>query len=204
MSTRKLISNAQKFLAGIRANTQSKEQQDLLDVIFDALLFIDSTGQIYSFEDYRKHLVSDDPPRVVAAFGTREEAEAWLKEQPEPPSSAYVLIADQYHLLVYNRELAHHRIFPHPVLEYFLSARVREGLSPPVAAFATRQEAAGWFANEVAPPKQAVIMIAGEPHLAVYHPNIKHRSIYSLSIAIEVEKPEASRQGRPSEGPANE
>jgi hypothetical protein len=192
MSTRKLTSKAMDFLAAMRANTQSQEEQELLDVLFDALLFIDSTGQIYTFEDYRKHLASDDPPRVVASFDTREEAEAWLKEQPEPPSSAYVLIADQYHLLVYNRELKHRRIFPHPVLEYFLGARLREGLPPPVASFATRQDAEEWLANEAAPPKQSVIEIAGEPHLAVHHSNINHRSIYPFSMAIEVEEPDAS------------
>ncbi len=81
------------------------------------------------------------------------------------------------------------------MLEYFLGARVREGLPPPVASFATRQEAEEWFANEAAPPKQSVIMIADEPHLAVYHPNINHRSIYPFSMAIEAEEPDASHQG---------
>lgn len=202
MSTRKLTSKAMEFLAQIRAATPSQEQQELLDVLFDALLFIDSSGQLYAFEDYRKHLVSGDPPRVVAAFASREEAEGWLMEQPEPPSSAYVLIADQYHLLVYNRELNHRRIFPHPVLEYFLGARMRDGLPPPVASFATRQEAEAWLKNEPAPPRQAVIQIAGEPCLAVYHPNIHHRSIYPFSMAAKVEEPDAPparTDGEPSE-----
>ena len=194
MSTRKLTSQAKEFLTELRANTQSKEQQELLDVLFDALLFIDSTGQLYAFEDYRKYLVSNDPPRVVAAFDTREDAEAWLKETPEPPSSAYVLIGDRYHQLVYNRELNHRRIFPHPVLEYFLGARVRDGLPPPVASFSTRQEAESWLKNETAPAKQAVILIAGKPHLAVYHPNINHRSLYPFSMASDAE-PEDPHQG---------
>lgn len=190
MSTRKLVSKAQQLLVEIRATPQAQEQQELLDVLFDALLFIDSTGQLYAFEDYRKHLASDDPPRVVAAFNTLEEAEAWLKELPEPPSSAYVLVGDRYHQLVYNRELSHRRIFPHPVLEYFLGARVREGLPPPVASFATRQEAEMWLQNEAKPPQQAVILIAGEPHLAVHHLNIHRRSIYPFSMALTVEEPE--------------
>jgi len=124
MSTRKLTSKALEFLVALRANPQFKDQQEVLDVIFDALLFIDSTGQVYAFEDYRKHLVSDDPPRAVAAFDTLEEGEAWLKEHPNPPSSAYVLIADQYHQLVYNRELNHRRVFPHPVFLSITSAAV--------------------------------------------------------------------------------
>jgi len=199
MSTRKLLSRATKFLAELGSNTSAPEQQEVLDVLFDALLFISLTGQLHAFEDYRKHLVSDDPPRVAAAFGSREEAETWLKEHPEPPSSAYVLIADQYHLLVYIRELEDRRIFPHPVLEYFLGARVREGLPPPVASFATRQEAEAWFKNEASPPIQAVILIAGEPHLAVYHSNIRHRSIYPFSMAVVGEGTDAPQDGHGGE-----
>jgi len=195
MSTRKLISGAMKLLEELGANASAQEKQDVLDVLFDALLFIESTGQLHAFEDYRKHLVSDDPPRVLAAFGSREEADTWLKEHPEPPSSAYVLIAEQYHLLVYSRELQHRHIFPHPVLEYFLGGLVREGLPPPVASFATRQEAEAWFKGEAAPPTKAVILIAGEPHLAVYHSNIRHRSIYPFSMAAEGEAPDAPEDG---------
>jgi hypothetical protein len=186
MSTRKLTSKAMEYLAALRADTQSNEQQEVLDVIFDALLFIDSTGQLYAFEDYRRHLASDDPPRVMAAFDTREEAETWLKEHPAPPSSAYVLVAGEYHQLVYNRELNHRRVFPHPVLEYYLGGRLRDGLPSPVASFATRQEAEAWLENEVAPPTQAVIMIADEPYLAVSHSHINRRLIYPFSMAIEV------------------
>ncbi|HSP77979.1 MAG TPA: head protein [Myxococcaceae bacterium] len=190
MNTRKLTARARELLAEIRATSQSKEQQELLDVIFDALLFIDSTGQLYAFEDYRKYLASDDPPHVVASFNTLEEADTWLTEHPNPPSSAYILVADQYHQLVYIREKHHRHIFPHPVLEYYLGARMRDGLPPPAASFATRQEAEAWFQQEAAPPRQAVITIAGELHLAVYHPNINHRSIYPFSLAANVEESE--------------
>lgn len=190
MNMRKLTSKAKALLADIRANTESQEQQELLDVLFDALLFIDSTGQLYAFEDYRQHLVSDDPPRVLASFNTREEADSWLRGQAEPPSSGYVLIADQYHQLAFIREGNHRRLFPHPVLEYYLGARLREGLPPPVASFVTREQAEAWLKNETAPPRQAVIMVAGEPHLAVYHPNIPHRVIYPFSMAAQEEEAE--------------
>jgi hypothetical protein len=127
---------------------------------------------------------------VLASFNTREDADAWLEEEPEPPSSGYVLIADQYHQLVFIREGNHRRLFSHPVLAYYLGARLRDGLPPPVASFATREQAAAWLQNEAAPPRHAVIMIAGEPHLAVHHPNISHRSIYAFSMAIQLEEPE--------------
>jgi hypothetical protein len=200
MTTRQLMTRARELLAELRAGTQSEEQQELLDVIFDALLFIDSSGQLYAFEDYRKHLVSDDPPQVVASFNTREEAETWLREHPDPPSSAYLLIADEYHHLIHIREKHHRRIFPHPVLEHYLGARLREGLPPPVASFATRQEAEDWFRNEATPPKQAVIAIAGEPHLAVYHPHINHRSIYPFSLAAKTEESDAHQAPGGSSG----
>jgi hypothetical protein len=195
MTTRKLTTKAMDLLAEIRANTPSLERQELLDVIFDALLFIDSTGQTYAFEDYRKHLASDEPPRVVASFNTLEEANAWLNELPEPPSSAYVLVANQYHHLIYIREKDHRRIFPHPVLEYYLGTRMREGLPPPVASFPTREEAEAWFQSLDAPPTHSVIRIAGEPHLAVFHPNIKHRTIYPFSMAAH----EARGDDRPQD-----
>jgi hypothetical protein len=86
---------------------------------------------------------------------------------------------------VFIRERNHRGLFPHPVLEYYLGARVRDGLPPPVASFATRQQAEAWFANEAAPPRHAVILVAGEPHLAVYHPNLGHRSIYPFSLATQ-------------------
>jgi hypothetical protein len=190
MNTRELLIKATDFLAAMGITPQSQEQQEFLDVIFDALLFIDSTGQTYAFEDYRKHLASDDPPRVVASFNTREEADSWLSELPDPPSSAYVLVADQYHHLIYIREKNHRRLFPHPVFEYYLGTRMREGLSPPVASFATRGEADAWLQGQSEPPRQAVIQISGEPYLAVYHPNINHRSIYPFSMAARVEAPE--------------
>ena len=202
MNTRKLMAKATELLAEIRATTPSQARQELLDVIFDALLFIDSTGQTYAFEDYRKHLTSDDPPHVVASFNTREEADAWLRDHPDPPSSAYILVADQYHHLIYIREKSHRRLFPHPVLEYYLGARMREGLPPPVASFATRQEAEAWLQSQAAPPRQAVIQISGELHLAVYHPQINHRSIYPFSMAAEVEELEEQDQepvGEPAE-----
>jgi hypothetical protein len=190
MNTRELIIKATDFLAEMGITPQSQEQQEFLDVIFDALLFIEATGQTYAFEDYRKHLVSDDPPRVVASFNTREEADAWLREHADPPSSAYILVADQYHHLIYIREKNHRRLFPHPVLEYYLGARMREGLPPPVASFATRVEAEAWLQGQVVPPRQTVIQISGEPYLAVYHSNINHRSIYPFSLATRVEAPE--------------
>jgi hypothetical protein len=88
MNTRNLLTQAKALIAEIQSNTASPEQKELLDAVFDALLFIDSSGQLYAFEDYRKHLASDDLPMALASFDTLQAAEAWLRETPEPPSSA--------------------------------------------------------------------------------------------------------------------
>ncbi|MDC0712096.1 head protein [Stigmatella sp. ncwal1] len=178
MSTRKLLSAAKALIAELQSSTAHPEQRELLNAVFDALLFIDSTGQIYAFEDYRRHLASDDLPLVVASFDTRQAAETWLQKHPEPPSSALILIADQYHELAFIRELNLRRISPHPVLDEFLRALIRDGLPPAVASFTTRQEAETWFKGQDTLGRQSLIRIAGRPYLAVYQPRIQHRAIY--------------------------
>ncbi|SEU22254.1 head protein [Stigmatella erecta] len=189
MSTRKLLSKAKALIAEIQSNTASPEQRELLDAVFDALLFIDSTGQLYVFEDYRKHLASNDLPLALASFDTLQAAEAWLRETPEPPSSASLLIGGQYHELVFIREQNHRRIFPHPVLEHVLNGLLRDGLPAPVASFATRQDAEAWFQRLPAPGNPFIIHIAGEPHLAVYQPRAQHRAIYPFPRSLNSHEP---------------
>lgn len=187
MSTSKTADDALDLLGRIRSSTQSSEEQQLLDLTFDALLFIQATGQTYAFEDYRKYLGSNDPPPVVARFGTREEAEDWLEGHPNPPHMAPILIADAYHLVVYDRETGLRRLPATPTLENYLTRLKRA--EPPVAAasFLTRAEAEAWFQTQPASTRRAWVLIGGEFHLAVYHPNIQHRALYPLSLAWEDE-----------------
>src|SRR5512143_481692 len=98
MKIGELILAAQELLGRIHEDAQSSEERELLRVAFDALGFTWSAGQIHEFEDYRKRLELDAPAPVVAAFNTRAEADAWLKDNPRPPHMAYVLIADEYHV----------------------------------------------------------------------------------------------------------
>jgi hypothetical protein len=93
------------LLGRLRADTQSEEEQELLAAAIDAILFIISTGQRYAFVDYRQQNQSDISPPVIATFNTREEADAWLKNHPSPPDGTFVLIAGQYHHVVYSREM---------------------------------------------------------------------------------------------------
>ncbi|MDY7230563.1 hypothetical protein [Hyalangium rubrum] len=102
------------LLARLRAENPSAEEQELLAVAIDAILFITSTGQRYAFVDYLQQRESDAPPPLAASFDTREEAEAWLKNHPAPPDGTFVRIAGQYHHVLYSREMNLRRFIPSP------------------------------------------------------------------------------------------
>lgn len=192
MNERALPTDVMNLLARIRAKTHSEKEQELLAAAINALLFITSTGQRYAFADFLKRLESNAPPPVVASFKTREEADTWLNSHPEPPDSALVLIADQYHTVTYLRETNHRRLIPLPVLEYHLGRLKREGLPPAVASLNTRQEAEAWFIGQTEPPEQSHITIAGDSYLAVYHRNVNHRALYPFSMALDEEQDEGN------------
>jgi hypothetical protein len=177
-----------ELLARFRADSQSPREKELLAVAINALLFISSTGQRYAFEDFLRYLESNEPPPVVAAFDTREEAESWLYTHPSPPDSALVLIADQYHLVVYHRKTNLRRLLPHRVLEFHLGYLAQGGLPPPVASFETRAEAEAWLARQPEPPRQAVVRVAGEDYLAVYHRHVNRRTLHPFSQAMAPEE----------------
>jgi hypothetical protein len=106
------------LLGRLRAGTSSAEEQELLAVAIDAMLFITSTGQRYAFVDYLQQSETAALPPVVASFKTRDEAEDWLQKHPEPPDGTHVLIGDEYHHVVYSREKNLRRLIRSPVLEY--------------------------------------------------------------------------------------
>lgn len=179
---------AMDLLARLRADAQSPEQQESLAIAIDAILFITSSGQRYVFEDFRRNLNLNVPPPVVAAFSTHQEADTWLSSHPEPPDATFVLVADKYHLVMYRRETNLRRLLPDPAIEHYLGRLKRGGLPPAVASFSTRKAAEDWLTAQGEPPEQSSITIAGEPHLAVYHRNIKHLAIYPFSMAVELKE----------------
>jgi hypothetical protein len=153
----------------------------------DALKFIAATGQSREFDAYRQSLNARAPPLVIASFDTREAADAWLKQHPSPPLHAYVLIAGEYHVVMHVPESNHRRLISHPVLEFYLADLLREGLPAPEASFHTREEADAWLHAAPEPPRQTVLQIAGEPHLAVYHHRVGLRALYPFSRAAKPE-----------------
>jgi hypothetical protein len=187
------IIEAQEFLGKNREHAQSPEEKELFLLAIDALWFVWRNGQSYEFESYRKDVESKAPPRVIASFNTRDEAEAWLRAKPKPPDLALVLIADEYHSVLSSREGDRRALVPDPALELHIEEITRNGLPPVVATFYTRDEADAWFDSQAEPPAQAVIQIGGERHLAVFYQNINHRAIFPFSI---VERLHARRKRR--------
>ncbi|WP_434384977.1 hypothetical protein [Melittangium boletus] len=103
-----------------------------------------------------------------------------MKHHPHPPHQAYALVSGEYHVVMDLPELQHRRLVSHPVLEFYLADRVRAGLPPPAATFRTHEEAQAWLDAQPEAPRQVVIQIAGEDHLAVYHHRVGVRALYAL------------------------
>lgn len=106
------------------------------------------------------------------------------------PHHAYVLVAGEYHVIMYIPELNHRRLIAHPVLEFYLEDMIREGLPAPVATFTTHEDARAWLDSQPEPPRQVFIRIAGEYYLVVYHYRVNLRAIYPVSLAAK-----SGRQG---------
>ncbi|MCP3139899.1 head protein [Pyxidicoccus xibeiensis] len=171
------------LLGRLWEESTSEEDKEYLSAAMGALDFISQTGQSHDFEAYRESVLADAPPLVIAAFDTKESAEAWLKNHPNPPSGAQVLIAGEYHDVRWVPERDRRYLLSGRSLEYYLRGMLDEGLPSPVATFATAEEAGAWVDSQPEPPRQVVITIAGEPHLVAYHHRINLRAIYPLSRA---------------------
>lgn len=188
MKLGELSLETQELLGKLREAAHSDEEKERFLVAMDALKFIGATGQSQDFNDYRQSLDTHAPPLVIAAFDTREEAEAWLNGHPKPPHLAYILIAGAYHVVMHVPELHHRRLISHPVLEFYLADMIREGIPAPFATFNTREEAKAWVDHQPDPPRQVFIHIGGQPHLVAYHHRIGLRAMYPLSMAAPLKQ----------------
>ena len=57
-------------------------------------------------------LKSEEPPVASASFSSLEEAEAWLKSQPEPARWAWVSIGGEFYVAAYYANIHHRALFP--------------------------------------------------------------------------------------------
>ena len=184
------------YLEQMGARARSAEEKETLRAASDALVFIESSGQHEGLEDYLRHWRSSTLPPVIAVFETREQADAWLERQPDPPYKARVLIGDEYHAVLARRENRDWPFVPMPVVAEFIEDQLRNGLPPVVAAFETREQAEAWLATIPEPPGHAFITINGEHHLAACWKNVNHRAIYPFTLADELARERRARMRR--------
>ena len=191
------VSEAWRTLSLIGDALRSEEKKKLIQVARAQLEFIVSTGQCEEFHDYLKTFYRNPPP-VIARFDTRDEAETWLRNLPEPPSSAYILVGNEYLEVFYSRERGVRALRRDYALERFIEAVTSRGLPAPAASFDTHAEAAVWWKSHPAPPLSVFVRIAGEHQLAVYHKKIDYRSLHPISILEDWrrEQERIAEQGR--------
>lgn len=191
MNIHELILEVQGLLGRTQRSAQSPEERELLRVATAALMFISETGTVHSFEDYLQFR-REAPPYAVASFKTREEADAWLQQHPEPPHGAFVLIADEYHIVMHVREVNHRQIFPHPILEGYLE-QIQQVASPAaIPSFKTREEAEVWLEGTAKPRQGVLVSIAGQSRIALHH---RHLNRYSIHPVPNRAPPQGEEQG---------
>jgi hypothetical protein len=178
-----LLQRTERFFTELLEAHQPPDEAELTRVVIDALHFIAATGQLASMEEYVRHLDAGAPPYVVAAFGSLEEAEAWLMNHPDPPDFAHVIVAGEYRSVYYQRKRNIRKLPNDNAIEYYLAELQKE--EPPIAqlSFATREEAEAWLKTQPEPARREWVSISGELYLAAYYPNIKHRALFTLSMA---------------------
>lgn len=180
MNIHELILGAQGLLGRTLRSASSAEEQELFKVAAAALMFISETGTVHAFEDYLQFR-KEAPPYAVAFFRTREEADSWLRQHPEPPHGAFVLIADEYHIVMHVREVEHRQLFPHPILEGYLEQLQQTPPPAPLPSFENREQAVAWLKGQPELLQSTFMTIAGKRHVALYHRNLKHHSLHLLA-----------------------
>lgn len=82
------------------------------DVVYDRETDFRRLPWNRGFERYLGWLERHAPPVASASFATRQEANAWLRDQAHPRSHAWVLIAGAFHLAVYHANVDHRALYP--------------------------------------------------------------------------------------------
>ena len=158
--------------------TVDPDRKRLVSVLVEMLNFLAASGQYDAFADYLEN-AHTGIPWAIAWFDTRAEADTWLNSLQEPPSSAYILVGDDYYSVWYSREEDERRFSCDDAMEPLIEDFVKGGLPPSVASVNTREDAREWLKSHPALPL-AVVTIAGERHLAAYHKRLNRHTLHPL------------------------
>ena len=180
---RERMDRSRRFFEKVRDEPESAEEVAQSQAILDTLRYIESTGQQDAFADFLEHVEANAPPFIVAAFDTREDADAWLASHPRPPDPARVLVANEYRDVVYGRE-TNLRYLPRNhvlVLQRYFKDLEEKEQPVVVASFDTPEEAESWWRAQAHPARRAWVRVGDELYLAAYFPNIHHRTLFPRS-----------------------
>jgi hypothetical protein len=82
------------------------------DVVYDRETNFRRLPWNRDLERYLAWLKREEPPVAAASFATREEAEAWLSNQPNPARRTWVMIAGEFYLAAYYPNINHRALYP--------------------------------------------------------------------------------------------
>jgi len=177
------MDRTRRFFEKVRDEPEFAEEVAQSQAILDTLRYIESTGRQDAFADYLEHVEANAPYFVVASFDTCEDAEAWLASNPHLPDPARVLVANEYHAVIYDREPNFRRLRRIDDLQGYFEELTEKEQPVAVASFETREEAESWWRAQAEPPRRAWVRVGGALHLAAYFPNIHHRTLFPLAMA---------------------
>ncbi|MFE8601026.1 hypothetical protein [Archangium violaceum] len=160
----------------------------------------------------RKLLRLPSPEEVTQTDEAREEAEQEAEEVPEPPrpsSSAKFSLFKLYDRTCYDLHQMEKRMSSPEEFEAIRAAKIsfnfvmREGeeygfeeyleslrsarTAPPLASFATREEADSWLATQPEPPPPAVVSIGNELYSVGYNRRRKMRLLIRIPTQRELD-----------------
>jgi hypothetical protein len=110
--------NMHKTLAALdelmQQHADSPEDAQALLSAVAAIEFIVAQGKVHAFESFLADFNTPTPLAPLHAFATREEADLWLANHPEPPHGAMVEIAGERHSVGFSRKTGLRVLVPIP------------------------------------------------------------------------------------------
>jgi hypothetical protein len=102
----KLFNKSIFHLHELEQRTTSPEELEAIRTVKIAFSFVLHVGEWYGFDEYLESIQLARTSGPLESFATREEADAWMEKQPEPPPPAVVAIGSELYSVGYNRRRA--------------------------------------------------------------------------------------------------